>query len=246
MQIQNIQNVINSNIAISTNLYNSLSAKSYYIKKLSSDNKNIISIDIIKDYIKISQDDISHDKNLEFFRQTAIEFAQRRLKSIISQTRYRMQIQDFSNNTENENIALYNQLSHNNLYGKKITVLSTRTVKSADGKTITTNPILMPLKPLINIENIVIDDIIQDKTSFIFSDIENLLYCERLNNDFSSAIIDFVCGYTNNDDIPQDIINAILTHIYFMWVENDFSISAPRSTIETYSLYQETTRKYRV
>jgi hypothetical protein len=75
------------------------------------------------------------------------------------------------------------------------------------------------------------------KIDYLKGQIQDVI-CTNIN-------IDFECGQTDEAMIPQDIIFAILTHIAFLWENDNFDSAVPSSALRLYDFYRHRSRELR-
>ena len=229
--------------------YNNPNLKTCYIKNLGfNETFSILSLSFIKDYLKISNTDTSHDSNLTHFKKVAVETAQKYLSNIIIPTNFRMIIGTFNNQNQHPTFGIlkniYYNLNKSTIFGGNIQ-LCPKTKVILNNTTSYISGLLIPVKPIISVNNISVDGASVPESNYTLNNFESMLYCSNLEEDFQTAQIEFTSGFANQDDISQDIINAILNHIFFMWSNGDLLIDIPQSSLSVYKAYQQAVHTYR-
>jgi hypothetical protein len=222
-----------------------LKTKHYLISQLDLNvGLNVIGLDFIKQFLKIQSTDTTHDATLLLFRKTAIEYAQKQLQITISPVKYKMNISSQKIITTPQQ-SLYYSLYKNGLFNGVLNLFEKRQI-TTDLSTFQSYGIYIPIKPLLEITNLKIDEVVENKSDIYCDNLNGGVFSKNLNLDFNEASIEFISGYQTSDDVPADITTAILNHIYFMWVDNDFSTFVPKSSIEIYKNYSQRDIVYRV
>jgi|GEM_PF-4694807 len=223
---------------------NFCSEKQYILKQknIRSD-FDVLSIEYIKNYLKISSEDGSHDESIKLFRGRAVEFAQQQLKSIILPVEYEMQIGTNLGAKIGYNNLLAGGMSsgiYYQLYKAKICMANIAYSK------FDCRMIALPVSPVLQVAQIIVDGAEITPSEIIFNNFNNTILVNALNGSFENASVTFVAGCKNNDEIASDIITAILNHIYFMWVDESFTIAPPSSTLDVYKAYSRLGKIFRV